>query len=249
MLESLIMVAALATGQVVYDGSVVYGQPIYQQPVCQFAFPVYAPLPVVRIAPPTYVHLVGITVRTRAERVIHYRTGWKSVPIINGYAPSIRVTNFTDGSSRIVYNYSQRTPYSKCRRPGDQPKEAVINRGRLPEPDLKPVPQREPIKPVPVKPKAPREEIQGTNDRAPDGWRPSKYDRVTIDPISPPILDKDLQRRLDQQRIGRIGPRGPERTGFGAGNEYLPLPESPLRKPSDVEDVDRVIKPSYRKNS
>lgn len=238
MIQALVMTAAMTTGQVFYDGPVYYGPPVCQPaPIVVYGPPIVrtVPAPVVRVAPPTYIHLVGITVRSRADRVIKYGDVWKTVPIVNGYAPQIREDRYADGALRITYDYSRRIPYSKCVKPG-QP----VNRGRLvPVPKAKTVPSK-----PDNRPKAPREGVDLDNEFT--------GEKTGLDQGQFSIGPKEDAPKFEVQGKGS-GSGGGEVSGGGKAIDKPKLPpihrpkiDPKLRKPSDVKDIDKRISPTYR---
>jgi len=131
MNTALLMVATMTCGQcpppVVYGPPVIYCEPapiIYCQPQQTYTAP--APRPTTykkRIwAENNSEYVISQTkVYDSFECYIHYPTGWKKVPIVNGYAPQIGREYDSARGWIDVYDYTEKISYLMVKRSESSP--------------------------------------------------------------------------------------------------------------------------------
>lgn len=55
-----------------------------------------------------YYRLGDLVEERRHYEYVHYKSGWKNVPIINGYAPRVLTTIYDNGNTQIIYDYREK---------------------------------------------------------------------------------------------------------------------------------------------
>lgn len=100
MIHQAMIVTMAAFGQIYFD---VCPPPIYLGPPV-----VHVPTDYIRI------ELDGMTERSRRYEYVEYASGWRKVPVINGYVPEVSRCNFRNGDREFVYNYSKRIRLAEC---------------------------------------------------------------------------------------------------------------------------------------
>lgn len=90
-MNAFVVISALFFGQIAHDAPVVWTEPEHH-----------------------FLYLGEMREVDRSYAKLHYKDqGWKTVPIINGFAPA-RSERRVNGDIQVILDYRDRTPYSEC---------------------------------------------------------------------------------------------------------------------------------------